>query len=130
MSMKNAKTLWNVKVSVLTPFCSRNKAYKKIKEFHSEYITQYTAKVAGNRMPKIKKIYLERESKLKESLKEFHDLTFDDQMSKLEFYCTEFGLYTSDMEASDFGKVPAPSLQEIQEAQSDSFLSFSEVLNY
>ena len=102
----------------------------KIKEFHNEYIAQYTAKVARNRMPKIKKIYLDRESKLKESLKEFHDLTFDDQMSKLEFYCTEFGLYTSDMEASDFGKVPAPSLSEIQEAQSDSFLSLSEVLSY
>ena len=87
-------------------------------------------KCIRNRMPKIKKIYLERESKLKESLKEFHDLTFDDQMSKMEFYCTEFGLYTSDMEASDFGKVPAPSLSEIQEAQSDSFLSFSEVVNY
>ena len=81
-------------------------------------------------MPKIKKIYLNREIQLKELLNEFHDLTFDDQMSKLEFYCTEFGLYTSDMEASDFGKVPAPSLSEIQKAQSDSFLSFSEVLNY
>ena len=51
-------------------------------------------------------------------------------MSKLEFYCTEFGLYTSDMEASDFGKVPAPSRSEIQEALSDSFLSLSEVLSY
>ena len=81
-------------------------------------------------MPKIKKIYLERESKLKESLKEFHDLNFDDQMSKLDYYCTEFGLYTSEQEASDFGKIPTPSFQEIQEAQSDSFLSFSEVLDY
>ena len=51
-------------------------------------------------------------------------------MSKLEFYCTEFGLYTSDKEASDFGKVPEPSLSEVQEVQSSSFLSFREILNY
>ena len=84
----------------------------------------------GKLKAKVGHVYLDRESQLKKLLNEFHDLTFDDQMSKLEFYCTEFGLYTSDMEASDFGKVPAPSLSEIQEAQSDSFLSFSEVLNY
>ena len=51
-------------------------------------------------------------------------------MSKLEFYCTQFGLYTSDKEASDFGKDPEPTLSEIQEFQSASFLSFREVLNY
>ena len=45
-------------------------------------------------MPLIKKIYLDREIKLKELLNEFHDLTFEDQMSKLEFYCTQFGLYS------------------------------------
>ena len=61
---------------------------------------------------------------------EFHDLTFEDQMSKLEFYCTEFGLYTSDQEASDYGKLPEPSLSEVQEVQSASFLSFREILNY
>ena len=68
--------------------------------------------------------------KLKELLQEFHDLTFEDQMSKLEFYCPEFGLYTSDLEASDFGKVSEPSLTEVQEAQSASFLSCREILNY
>jgi phage terminase small subunit len=77
-------------------------------------------------MPLIKK-YRDREIKLKELLHEFHDLTFEDQMSKLEFYCTEFGVYTSDQEASDYGKVPEP---EIQEVQSASFLSFREILNY
>ena len=51
-------------------------------------------------------------------------------MSKLEFYCTEFGLYTSDQEAGDHGKVSEPSLSEIQEVQSASFLSFREILNY
>ena len=81
-------------------------------------------------MPLIKKIYLDREIKLKELLNEFHDLTFEDQMSKLEFYCTPFGLYTSDKEASDFRKVPDPSLLEIQEVQSASFFSFREILNY
>ena len=55
-----------------------------------------------------------------ELLQEFHDLTFDDQMSKLEFYCTESGLYTSDLEASDFGKVSEACLTEVQEAQSAS----------
>ena len=81
-------------------------------------------------MPKIKKKYLEREKKLKELLKEFNNLAFDDQIVNLEYYCTEFGLYTSDKDASDFGKVPTPSLSEIQEAQADSILSFREVLNY
>ena len=95
-----------------------------------EYISKYTAQVTKNRMPLIRKKYLDREKKLKELLNEFHDLTFEDQMSKLEFYCTQFGLYTSDKEASDFGKVPEPSLSEIQEFQSASFLSFREVLNY
>ena len=74
--------------------------------------------------------YLQREKKLKELLDEFHDRTFKDQMVNLEYYCTEFCLYTSDFSASDFGKVPLPSLTEIQEAQSDSILSLSEVLNY
>ena len=72
----------------------------------------------------IDKKYRDREIKLKELLHEFHDLTFEDQMSKLEFYCTEFGVYTSDQEASDYGKVSEPSLSEIQEVQSASFLSF------
>ena len=36
---------------------------------------------------------------------EFHGLTFEDQMSKLEFYCIEFGLFTSDQALSDFDKV-------------------------
>ena len=67
---------------------------------------------------------------MKELLHEFHDLTFEDQMSKLEFYCTEFGLYTSDQDACDYGKVSEPSLSEIQEVQSASFLSFREILNY
>ena len=108
----------------------QNKAYKKLKEFHSGYISQYTAKVTKNKLPLIRKKCLDREKKLKELLQEFHDLTFEDQMSKLEFYCTEFGLYTSDLEASDFGKVPEPSLSEVQEAESASFLSFREILNY
>ena len=79
---------------------------------------------------KLSALDLDRKKTLKELLNEFHDLTFEDQMSKLEFYCTQFGLYTSDKEASDFGKVPEPSLSEIQEFQSASFLSFREVLNY
>ena len=45
----------------------QNKAYKKLKEFHSGYISQYTAKVTKNKMP-----------------------------------WQESGLYTSDLEASDF----------------------------
>ena len=47
-------------------------------------------------MPLIKPKYRDREIKLKELLHEFHDLIFEDQVSKLEYYCTEFGLYTSD----------------------------------
>ena len=65
---------------------------------------------------------------LKDLLREFHDRRFMDQMGNLEYYCTEFGLYSVDKDASDYGKVPAPSLTEIQEAQSESILSFREIL--
>ena len=92
-----------------------------MKEFHLEFISKYIAKVTLNKMPLIKKVYRDREIKLKELLQEFYDLMFEDQMSKLEFYCTEFGLYTSDKEASDFDKLPDPILSEIQEVQSASF---------
>ena len=53
-------------------------------------------------------------------------------MNNLEYYCIAFGLYStgSDMEAADFGKVPVPDLNEIQESMSDSFLNIREVLNY
>ena len=61
---------------------------------------------------------------------QFHNLPFDDEIINLEYYCTEFGLYTSDKDASDFGKVPTPSVSEIQEAEIDSILSFREVLNF
>ena len=81
-------------------------------------------------MPEIRKKYLDREKKLKELLFEFHNLPFDDQIINLEYYCTEFGLYTSEKDASDLGKFPTPSLSEIQESQADSILSFREVLNY
>ena len=47
---------------------------------------------------------------MKELLHEFHDLTLEDQMSKFEFFCTEFGLYTSDKEAYDFGEVSDPEI--------------------
>ena len=70
-----------------------------------------------------------RENQLKEKFEEFQSLSFPDQMRGLEYYCTEWGLYTSDMDAATFGKVPDPKLQEIQEAQSESFLSFREVLS-
>ena len=119
-----------LKTKVGVGYLSRKKAYKILKEFHLEFISKYIAKVIKNKMPLIKPKYRDREIKLKELLHEFHDLTFEDQMSKLEFYCTEFGLYTSDQEASDYGKLPEPSLSEVQEVQSASFLSFREILNY
>ena len=112
-----------------TGFLSKNNSYKKIKEFHLLYITQYTAKVVHNRMPSIKAKYLRRENLLKEKFEAFHDLSFPDQMKSLEYYCTEWGLYTSNMDAADFGKVPGLELNEIQEAESESFLSFREILN-
>ena len=81
-------------------------------------------------MPKIKAKYLKRENDLKAMFEEFHSLSFPDQMNNLEYYCIAFGLYSSDMEAADFGKVPVPDLNEIQESMSDSFLNIREVLNY
>ena len=41
-------------------------------------------------MPLIKPKYRDREIKLKELLHEFHDLIFEDQVSKLEYYCTDW----------------------------------------
>ena len=95
-------------------------------------MTQYTAKVVHNRMPKIKAQYLKRENDLKAMFEEFHSLSFPDQMNNLEYYCIAFGLYStgSDMEAADFGNVPVPDVNEIQESMSDSFLNIREVLNY
>ena len=74
-----------------------------MKEFHIHYNTQYTAKVVHNRMPSIKAKYLKRENSLKEKF-EFHDISFPDQMKGLEYYCTEGGLYASNMDAAGFRK--------------------------
>ena len=81
-------------------------------------------------MPKIKPKYLKREQNLLEKVEEFHSLSFEHQMNNLEFYCIEFGLHSSDCDASAFSNVLVPNLTEIQEAQSSSILSFKEVLNY
>ena len=48
----------------------------------------------------------------------------------LEYFCIELGCYTSELDAADFGKVLNPDLEEIQEIESASFLSFREVLCY
>ena len=74
-----------LKAKVGTGFLSRPKAYKKLKEFHSDYICLYTAKVVHNRMPKIKPKYLKREQNLLEKLEEFHSLSFEYQVNILEF---------------------------------------------
>ena len=53
-------------------------------------------------------------------------------MCKLEFDFTQFDLYTSDKETSDFGKVPEPRLQEVQDVQFTSFFKLQgnfELLN-
>ena len=44
-----------LKTKVGVGYCSRNKAYKTLKDFHLEFISKYTAKVAKNKMPLIKK---------------------------------------------------------------------------
>ena len=48
----------------------------------------------------------------------------------LEYHCIELGCYTSELDAADFGKIPNPELEEIQEIESASFLSFRGVLCY
>ena len=98
-----------LKSKVGTGFLSRPKAYKKLKEFHSDYICLYTAKVVHNRMPKIKPKTLKREHKLLEKLEEFHSLPCEHRMN---------------YDALAFGNGFVPSLNEIQEAQSSSILSF------
>ena len=57
-----------------TGFLSKNNSFKKIKEFHLLYITQYTAKVVHNRMASIKAKHLQRENLLKEKFEAFHEL--------------------------------------------------------
>ena len=85
-------------------------------------------------MSKIKPKYLNREKNLIEALESFENLSHEDQINllNLEYYCIEFGCYTSDLDAVDFGKdfqkVPEPELDEIQEYESASFLSFREIL--
>ena len=83
-------------------------------------------------MSKIKPKYLKREKELIAALESFESLTHEDQILNLEYYCIEFGCYTSDLDAIDFGKdfqkVPGSHLEEIQEIESASFLSFREIL--
>ena len=94
-------------------FLSKRNAFRKIKLFHLDLISAYTESVLQNKMPKIKQVTLDREKKLLETLQEFHNLDFDDKIDKLEFYCIEFGFYTSDKRASDFINVPKPRFGEI-----------------
>ena len=67
-----------------------------------------------------------------EALESFENLSHEDQILNVEYYCIEFGCYTSDLDAIDFGKdfqkVHEPELDEIQEYESASFLSFREIL--
>ena len=74
--------------------------------------------------------YLTREKRLIECLEKFEDQSLQDKILNLEYYCTELGCYTSELDAADFGKVPNPELEEIQEIESASFLSFQEILSY
>ena len=43
-----------------TGYLSRNNSFRRVKEFHMNYITLYTAKVVHNRMPSMKAKYLKR----------------------------------------------------------------------
>ena len=111
---------------------SRENAFKKVKEFQLDQISLYTQNAVCNRMPKIKPKYLKRETKLIETLEIFENLSEEDQILNLEYFCIEFGCYTSDLDAANFGKefqkVPEPDLQEILLNESASFLSFNEIL--
>ena len=113
-------------------YLSRTNAYKKVKKFHLDQISLYTQDVVGNKMSKIKPKYLNREKNLIAALELFENLSHEDQFLNLVYYCTEFGCYTSDLDAIDFGKefqkVPEPNLEEIQEIESASFLIFREIL--
>ena len=95
-------------------------------------ITLYTQCVVNNRMPKIRLKYLNRETNLIKCLEAFENLSHEDQIINLEYYYIEFGCYTSELDAVSFGKefqkVPEPDLDEIQEIESASFLSFNETL--
>ena len=66
---------------------------------------------------------------MKAKFEELHSLSFPDQIKNLEYYRIEFVLYSSDMEAADFGKVQDPDLNEIQQSTSDSFLDIREIFN-
>ena len=81
-------------------------------------------------MNKIKPKYLSRGKGLIECLEKFEDQSLQDKILNLEYYCTELACYTSELDAADFGKVPNPELEQIQEIESASFLSFREILCY
>ena len=84
-------------------------------------------------MNKIKPKYLNREKNLIEALESFENLSQEHQILNLGYYCIEFGCYTSELDAVDFGKdfqkIPEPDLEEIQDIESASFLSFREILS-
>ena len=111
-------------------FLSQKNAYRKVKEFHEDQIALYTQYVVRSQMNKIKPKYLSRGKGLIECLEKFEDQSLQDKILNLEYFCIELGCYTSELDAADFGKVLNPDLEEIQEIESASFLSFREVLCY
>ena len=64
-----------------------------------------------------------------EALESFENLSQEDQILNLEYYCIEFRCYTSELDAVDFQKIPESDLEEIQDIESASFLSFRDVLS-
>ena len=128
----NALENVNLKLKKLvgSGFLSEKNAYRKVKEFHEDQIALYTQCVVCNQMNKVKLKYLNREKGLIECLEKFEDQSLEDKILSLEYHCIELGCYTSELDAADFGKIPNPELEEIQEIESASFLSFREVLCY
>ena len=92
-------------------------------------ISAYTQSVCRNRMNKIKAKHLAREKVLMTKFLEYFNLEKTDQIENLEYFCVDIGCYTSNLTAESFKLAPTPSLQEIQEIESD-YLGRTDILNF
>ena len=105
-------------------------AFRKLKTFHEDHIALYTTNICQNKMSKIRIKTLEREKVILDHYSNLSSLQKTDQIANLEYFCIQMGCHTSTLDAEYFGKVPSPTLKEIQDfAYNESCLSISDILN-
>ena len=90
-------------------------AFRKLKTFHEDHIALYTTNICQNKMSKIRIKTLEREKVILDHYSNLSSLQKTDQIANLEYLCIQMGCHTSTFDAEYFGKVPSPTLKEIQD---------------